>query len=49
MILMNLFTGKEWRHRRREETCGHSEGKRVGWMEKVASNTYTTMHKTGSG
>ena len=25
MALMNLCAGKEWRHRRREETCGPSE------------------------
>ena len=30
MILMNLFSGKEWRHRHREQTCGHSRGRR-GW------------------
>ena len=24
MILMNLFTGKEWRCRHRKQTCGHS-------------------------
>ena len=26
MVLMNLFSGKEWRHRHREWTCGHREG-----------------------
>ena len=30
MILMNLFAGKEWRHRCREETLGHSEGRSQG-------------------
>ena len=24
MVLMNLFAGKEWRHRHREQSCGHS-------------------------
>ena len=30
MVLMNLFAGKEWRHRHREWTFGHSGG-RIGW------------------
>ena len=32
MVLMNLSVGKEWRHRCREKTCGHSEGRRE-WEE----------------
>ena len=28
----NLFAGQQWRHRHREETCGHS-GRRRGWDE----------------
>ena len=31
-VLMNLFAGKEWRRRRREQTCGHS-GERRAWDE----------------
>ena len=39
MILMNLFTGQQWRHRHSEQTCGHRVGgeerfermKRVAW------------------
>ena len=27
-ILMNLFAGKDWRRKYREETCGHNEGRR---------------------
>ena len=27
-VLMNLFAGKEWRHRCREWTGGHSGGRR---------------------
>ena len=27
-VLMNLFAGKEWRHRHREWTCEHSGGRR---------------------
>ena len=32
MALMNLFLGKEWRHRCRERTCGHRVGDRE-WNE----------------
>ena len=32
MILMNLFSGKEWRTRSRGWTCGYSRGRR-GWDE----------------
>ena len=28
-VLMNLFAGKEWRHRCREWTCGYSAGGRA--------------------
>ena len=37
MLLMNLFAGKEWRHRRRKWTCGHSGEGESGMAEKVAS------------
>ena len=32
MAFMNLFLGKEWRHRCRERTCGHRVGDRE-WNE----------------
>ena len=32
MVLMNLFAGQRWRQGCREETCGHSGGKK-GWDE----------------
>ena len=32
MVLLNLFEGKEWRHRCRKWTCGHSGGGRE-WDE----------------
>ena len=32
MALMNLFLGKEWRHRCRERACGHRVGDRE-WNE----------------
>ena len=30
MALMSLFAGQQGRHRHREQTCGHSGGRR-GW------------------
>ena len=30
MLLMLLFAGKQWRHRCREQTCGHSRIRRDG-------------------
>ena len=27
-VLMNLFAGKEWIRRYREQTCGHGKGRR---------------------
>ena len=38
MILMNLFTGQQWRHRHSEQTCGHRVGgeERFERMERVA-------------
>ena len=29
IVLMNQFAWKEWGHRRREWTCGHSRGRMV--------------------
>ena len=28
MVLMNLFAEKQWKRRQRDQTWGHSEGKR---------------------
>ena len=30
-IWMKLFAGQQWRHRHREQTCGHGEGKEGEW------------------
>ena len=41
MVLMNLFAGKQWRDRHREQTYGYGErGGRRGWkyMERVTWN-----------
>ena len=32
MVLMNLFAGKQWRHRHRQQIRGHRSGRR-GWDE----------------
>ena len=32
MVLMNLFSGQQWRLRHREQACGHGAGRR-GWDE----------------
>ena len=32
MVLMNLFAGQQWKHRQREQMCGHSWERRV-WDE----------------
>ena len=32
MVLMNLTSGKRWRHRHKEQICGHGGGKRE-WDE----------------
>ena len=47
MALMNLFAGKECRHRRREETRGHSGGRKEwGEWRKQHQHIYTIKRKT---
>jgi len=42
MVLINLFAGKEWRHRCREWICGHCRGERESRMNGERSiNIYT--------
>ena len=50
MVLMNLFAGQQWRRRHREQTYGHSRGRR-GWDVWRAwhGNIYTIICKTASG
>jgi len=38
IVLLNLFSGQQWRHRHREQTYGHGglRGERAGQMERVA-------------
>ena len=49
MILINLFSGEQGRRRHREQTCGHSRGRR-GWDElrEQRGNIYITIYKLDS-
>jgi len=46
-VLTNLFAGEQWRHRRREETCGQSSGLRV-WSRSCHTvfETLQELHNT---
>ena len=37
IVQMNLSVGQDQRHGHRAQTCGHSRGKRVEQIERVAS------------
>ena len=43
---MNLFSGKDWRHRYREWTYGHSGGERE-WEELTVLTVYTLSDAGG--
>ena len=47
MVLINLFAGQQWIHRK--QTCGHSGGRR-GWDEwrKKHRDIWTIIRKIGS-
>ena len=49
MVLMNLFTGQQWRNRHREQTYGHSRrgGEGEGYGE-CNMGTYNTIYKIDS-
>ena len=40
MIDVNLFAGQEWRHRRRERTCGHGGGGEGGMNWEIRIDIY---------
>jgi len=40
MVLMNLFSEEEWRHRHREWTCGHSRGGEGGMSWESSFDMY---------
>ena len=47
MVLMNLSPGQGQRHRHREQTCGHNEGRRRGdELGQQHVNRYITTCKT---
>ena len=49
MVLKNLFAGKQWRNRHREQTYGHGERGGEGEMDgKSNMETYITICKTDS-
>ena len=49
--LMNLFAGKQWRCRHREQTYGHVGGRGGEWDEwrEKHGNIHTTTHKIANG
>ena len=49
-VLVNLSAGQQWKRRHREQTCGHSGGRR-GWDEwrEQHGNIDTTVCKTVHG
>ena len=49
MVLKNLFTGKQWRNRHREQTYGDGKRRGKGEMyQKSNMETYTTICKIDS-
>ena len=49
LVLKNLFAGRHWRGGHREQTCGHSRGRRGrGGLREKHGNMYITMCKTDS-
>ena len=47
MVLMNLFSGKEWRHRCREQTFEHSEEGKSGTNRESSINIHTLSDLRG--
>ena len=51
MVLMNQFSGQQWRHRHREQTYGHARGREEGEggiYEENNVETYITICKIDS-
>ena len=44
MVLMNVLAGQQWRRGHREQTCGHSGGRRGGTNGESSTETYTLPH-----
>ena len=48
-VLKNLFTGKQWRNRHREQTYGDGERRGKGEMHRKSNmEAYTTIYKLDS-
>ena len=47
MVLMNLFSGQQWRHRPREQTYGHGREGGAGTNGESSVETYTLSHING--
>ena len=47
-LLINLFSGQQWKCRHREKTCGHSEGRRWDKLREQYGNIHTTICKIDS-
>ena len=45
LVLMKLSAGQQWRHRHREQTCGHSGGREGGL---TPAHTHYHLQKTTS-
>ena len=48
VVLINLFSGQQWRHSPREKTCGHNGGRRRWINSEKHGNTYVTICKIDS-
>ena len=46
MVMMNLFAGQQWRHRHRNQTCGHARdvGEESGTNAETSMETYAPQY-----
>jgi len=51
IVVMNLLARKEWRHRCRERTCGHSRERRGwgGWKRSIDIYTASCVKQIAGG
>ena len=49
MVLMNLFAGQKYRHRCREQTCGHGRGEGEGGINRESITGAHTLWCIASG
>ena len=48
MVLMNLFAGRQWKRRHREESDGHSGRREWDKLREEYANIYITISKIDS-